>query len=208
MSVMLFRVDTLNLLYNMMKGPEALDKSSAVFKDWEELVKQILRKCFKKIEERPELLVEMLFSKLHGTAFFLEYGYEKQTSGAKSQPKPAAELVFKKTEQRDEQVGIVVGALLDKNQADHIDWLKKILTTAESERKSWQAANEAIIESEAPFDDDQIASQPQEAKLPPPFSKFFLPTVTRMLLITLQLFNQTPPRGGQPCSRTLIYAYS
>lgn len=166
---MLFRVDIINLLYNMIKGPEPLDKSSSVFKEWEELVKQILRKCFKKMEERPELIVEMLFSKLQSTAFFLEYGYEKQTSSVKAQTKPAAELEFKHTEERDRQVAIVVGALLDKNQVDHIAWVKKVLAAAESERRSWAVAEEARA-AENPFaEEDEV--QGWDSKSPPVFCK-------------------------------------
>lgn len=170
MSVMLFRVDMLHMLSNMVKGPDALDKSCKMFKDWEELIKQIFRKCFKKIQDRPELIVEMLFSKLPATAFFLEYGYEKQTSATRAQPKPAAELVFKHTTEHDQQVGIAVGALLDKNEADHVQWLKKVLTTAEIERRSWHNANDELLAKETPFDDADMAEMPQEPKLPPVFT--------------------------------------
>ncbi|KAL7903457.1 timeless domain-containing protein [Trichoderma sp. SZMC 28014] len=169
MSVMLFRVDIIHLLYNMIKGPEALDKGSGMYKDWEELVKQILRKCFKKIEQRPELIIEMLFSKLQSTAFFLEYGYEKQTA-SKKQAKPGGELVFKYTEERDRQIAIVVGALLDKNEGDHINWVKSVLTAAESERRSWAAAEEVLASTETPLEESTDASAPKEPSKPPPFN--------------------------------------
>ncbi|KAL7948959.1 timeless domain-containing protein [Trichoderma barbatum] len=169
MSVMLFRVDIIQLLYNMIKGPEPLDKSSSMYKDWEELVKQILRKCFKKIEQRPELIIEMLFSKLQSTAFFLEYGYEKQTA-SKKQAKPGAELVFKYTEERDRQIAIVVGAMLDKNEGDHISWVKSVITEAESERRSWAAAEEALVSTENPFEESTDANEPKEPSKPPPFN--------------------------------------
>ncbi|KAL6856431.1 timeless domain-containing protein [Trichoderma novae-zelandiae] len=167
MSVMLFRVDIIHLLYNMIKGPEPLDKSSSMYKDWEELVKQILRKCFKKIEERPELIIEMLFSKLQSTAFFLEYGYEKQTA-SKKQAKPGAELVFKYTEERDRQIAIVVGALLDKNEGDHISWVKGVVTEAESERRSWAAVEEALRSTETPMEESTDANEPKEPSKPSP----------------------------------------
>ncbi|KAK4071497.1 uncharacterized protein Triagg1_6158 [Trichoderma aggressivum f. europaeum] len=168
MSVMLFRVDIIHLLYNMIKGPEPLDKSSNMYKDWEELVKQILRKCFKKIEQRPELIIEMLFSKLQSTAFFLEYGYEKQTT-SKKQAKPGAELVFKYTEELDRQIAIVVGALLDKNEGDHISWVKSVIAEAESERRSWAAAEEALATTENPFEESTDANEPKEPSKPSPF---------------------------------------
>ncbi|KAM3534017.1 hypothetical protein MY4038_002670 [Beauveria bassiana] len=170
MSVMLFRVDTLHMLLSMIQGPDALHKSSRMFKDWEELIKQVFRKCYKKIQDRPELIVEMLFSKLPATAFFLEYGYEKQTSAARAKPRPAAELVFKHTTEHDQQVGIAVGALLDKNESDHVQWLKKILSTAEIERRSWSNANDELLANDNPFDDAEMAEVPPEPKLPPVFT--------------------------------------
>ncbi|KAH6611202.1 hypothetical protein Trco_001222 [Trichoderma cornu-damae] len=168
MSVMLFRVDIIHLLYNMIKGPQPLDKSSSMYKDWEELVKQILRKCVKKIEQRPQLIVEMLFSKLQSTAFFLEHGYEKQTA-SKKLAKPGAELVFKYPEEPDRQIAIVVGALLDRNEGDHIVWVKSVLAEAESERRSWAAAEEALTSAEIPFEESTDASEPKEPSKPPPF---------------------------------------
>ncbi|KAF4994754.1 hypothetical protein FGRMN_5568 [Fusarium graminum] len=164
-SVMLFRVDIIHLFYSMIKGPTALDKSCSMYKEWEELVKQILRKCFKKLEQRPELLVEMLFSKGSSTAFFLEYGFERQTVTTASKAKPASELVFKNTEELDRQIAIVVGAMLDKNQADHIAWIKKILGEAESERRAFAAAEEAMASVEPAQDSEE---QPTESGPKPP----------------------------------------
>lgn len=171
MSVMLFRVDIIHLLYNMIKGPEPLDKSSSTYKEWEELVKQILRKCFKKIEDRPELIVEMLFSKLQSTAFFLEYGYEKQTISTASKAKPGIELVFKNTEELDRQVAIVVGALLDKNQHDHVAWVKKVIADAESERRAWLMADQAMPSVEGPPQGEDGQSSEQEPKAASLFRK-------------------------------------
>ncbi|KAL2157227.1 hypothetical protein VTH06DRAFT_6363 [Thermothelomyces fergusii] len=141
MSVMLFRLDIIHLFYNMIKGPEPLDKNSSMYGEWEELVKQILRKCFKKLEERPALYTELLFSKINSTAHYLEYGHEKQT--VSSNPRPAAELEFKYEVDRARQIAIVVGVLIDRNQTDHLDWLKKQLAEAESERRAWENAEKA-----------------------------------------------------------------
>ncbi|KZL66510.1 topoisomerase 1-associated factor 1 (timeless protein) [Colletotrichum tofieldiae] len=169
MSVMLFRVDIVHLFYNMIKGPEPLDKSSSMYKEWEELSKQILRKCMRKIEQRPELVIELLFSKINSTAFYLEYGYEKQTIST-SHARPAAELEFKYTEERDRQIAIVVGALLDKNQADHIAWVKSMLESVESERRAWAAANEVIPSVERTETTAEGAPTDETANLPPPFT--------------------------------------
>lgn len=70
MCVMLFRVDIIALLNKMIKGPDALDTHPAVFKEWDELVRQIFKRCIRKIQERPELAVEMLFSKNNSIANF------------------------------------------------------------------------------------------------------------------------------------------
>lgn len=205
MSVMLFRVDIIHLLYNMVKGPEPLDKSSSSFKDWEELVKQILRKCFKKIEERPELVVEMLFSKLQGIAFFLEYGYERQTAASKAKARPATELEFRHTEERDRQVAIVVGAMLDRNENDLIDWVKRVLSDAENERRSWVAAEQALPSVEDPFEEESAGDK--EPKKPPMISECFAPLLL-LLMLTGQPYAPTTKPVGQPCSRTHISACS
>lgn len=150
MSVMLFRVDIIHLLYNMVKGPEPLDKSSGMYKDWEELVKQILRRCTKKIEERPALIIEMLFSKINSTAYYLEYGYDKQVL-SNSTPKPAAALEFRRPDlSLAEQVAIAVGLLLDKNEADQINWVKNQLAACEVVRSVWEAAEKAKLMVEEP----------------------------------------------------------
>lgn len=148
MSVMLFRVDIVQLFYSMVKGPEPLDKSSSMVKEWEELTRQVLKKCFRKIEERPQLIIEMLFSKLNATAHYLEYGYEKQTLST-SQPKPGAELEFRRAAEPDQQVAIAVGVLLDKNLADHVKWVKEQLSSAVTERRAWEQAEKAMQSVEA-----------------------------------------------------------
>ncbi|SPO00724.1 related to Topoisomerase 1-associated factor 1 [Cephalotrichum gorgonifer] len=141
-AVMIFRVDIIHLLYNMIKGPEALDRSSGLYKDWEELIKQVLKKCIRKIQERPALIVEMLFSKNNEIAHYIETGTEREAKPARV--RPAAELEFRNTEELDKQIGIVVGALLDRNEIDHISWVKGVLRGAEETRKEWPAAESAI----------------------------------------------------------------
>ncbi|KAL1899918.1 Topoisomerase 1-associated factor 1 [Sporothrix stenoceras] len=143
MSVMLFRVDIIRLLFNMVKGPEPLDRQSNMYRDWEELSKQILRKCVKKIEERPVLIIEMLFSKSASTAHFLEYGYEKQTVSS-SAPKPGGQLEFREELDKDRQIAILVGVLLDKNHHDLLNWVKNQVGMAAAERRAWKAGEDAI----------------------------------------------------------------
>ncbi|KAH9901906.1 timeless protein [Xylariomycetidae sp. FL2044] len=170
MSVMLFRVDIIQLFYNIVKGQEPLDRGCSMFKEWEELVKQIIRKCIRKIEDRPQLIIEMLFSKLNATAHYLEYGYEKQTIST-SQPKPAAELEFRHIFDRDQQVGIAVGVLLDRNLAHHVKWVKEQLSNGINERKAWEAAEKALPSVEGAGEQgDKEASQDDPTKEPPTIS--------------------------------------
>lgn len=145
MSVMLFRVDIIHLFFNMIKGPEPLDKSSGVYKEWEEIIKQLIRRCIKKIEERPALVIELLFSKINATAYYLEYGYEKQAIST-STPRPAAELEFKRVDLTlAEQIAVAVGLLTDKNESDHVVWVKSQLALCEKEREVHEAAEKATM---------------------------------------------------------------
>lgn len=145
MSVMLFRVDIIHLLYNMIKGPEPLDRHLGVYKEWEELVKQIIRRCVKKIEDRPALVIELLFSKINASAYYLEYGYDKQTLSAAT-PRAAAELDFKRIDlMLEEQIAVAVTLLLDKNEQEHIDWVKSQLSACSRERIAWEAAEKAKL---------------------------------------------------------------
>jgi replication fork protection complex subunit Tof1/Swi1 len=172
MSVMLFRVDIIALLYKMIKGPEGLDPQSSTYKEWDELVKQILKKCTRKIQERPELVVEMLFSKINSTAHYLEYGYEKQT--VTSRPRAAAELEVKPGKEWEDQIGVGVGAMLDRNEGEHLQWIKSQLFSAESERRSWEGANAALpsVEKDLFVQADETPAVEVEQPKPPSICKF------------------------------------
>ncbi|KAI1753363.1 timeless protein-domain-containing protein [Xylaria castorea] len=165
MSVMLFRLDIIQLFYSMIKGQEPLDGNRSISKEWEELVKQILRKCIRKIEERPQLIIELLFSKIAATANYLEFGYEKQTLST-TQSKPGAELEFRHLVERDQQIAIAVGVLLDKNLTHHVKWVKDQLSNAIEERKAWEGAEKAISSvelsetAEGPREDTAIKEAP------------------------------------------------
>lgn len=175
MSVMLFRVDIMHLFYNMIKGPEPLDKAMGMHKDWEELVKQIIRRCVKKIEERPALIIELLFSKINATAYYLEYGYDKQVMST-STPKPAAELEFRRMDlMLDEQIAIAVGLLMSKDELEHISWVKSQLTACENERRTWQDSEKARLMMEGP-DGAMVLREDWEAEMKEPdvFSKLIL----------------------------------
>ncbi|KAJ5778524.1 hypothetical protein N7520_001770 [Penicillium odoratum] len=143
MSVLLFRLDIIKLFHRMIKGPGGIDSSEPVFKEWEELVRQLIRRLIKKIDQRPAMITELLFSKINSTVYYLEYGHEKQTiSNTRRAP---ADLVFtsKETKTTKDKLGIVAGALALDGRADLAKWVVDVLTSAASERESWEAQDEA-----------------------------------------------------------------
>ena len=135
LSVMLFRLDIVALFQKLVRGPEGLDSKSPVFRDWEELVRQLIRKLSKKLEQRPELAIELLFSKIPATVFYLEYGYEKTTIQSKS--RAPATLEVKGSMAIGEQIGVVVAVLYDENM-EYLQWVVSILSDAADERQSWE----------------------------------------------------------------------
>jgi replication fork protection complex subunit Tof1/Swi1 len=165
MSVMLFRLDIIHLFYNMIQGPEPLDKNSSMYKDWKDIAQQVIKKCMRKLEQRPALFTELLFSKINSTAHYLEYGYEKQTIS--SNPRPAAELEFKSDLERDRQIAIVVSVMLESSQTDHLVWLKKQLSEAETERRAWESAEKALAVERPDGEATEEPADPSPAKVAP-----------------------------------------
>jgi len=159
MTVLLFRLDIINLFYRMIKGPGAMDSSKSVFKEWEELVRQIIRRLTKKIEQRPALITELLFSKMNSTVFYLEYGHEKQTISTSKRPPAELQIITKETATPEAKVEIVVSALVLDGRADLAKWVVDVLNSAASEREAWEASEEARrAERENP--DEEVESPP------------------------------------------------
>ncbi|KAL9618759.1 MAG: hypothetical protein Q9160_006553 [Pyrenula sp. 1 TL-2023] len=201
--VLLFRVDIIALFRRMVKGPDGLHKQNAMFREWEELARQVMRRLFKKLDQRPELLVEMLFSKINATLFFLEYGYEKQTS---STSKHSIELeVSSRVKPLAERLGVVIGALQEDDMMGPVHMLRRNLQTAVEERKSWEDEVEARNEDNPSTED---ATEPQntiEQPLPPPITlrprndedlKAMSKKPKVRLLLTLCSFEQSSPRSA------------
>ena len=142
MGVMLLRLDIVSLFYRMIKGPEGMNPASSVFNEWKELAKQVFRKLIKQMQERPGLAVELLFSKLSSTAFYLEHGYEKEAVVSTSRAPPEVEV--KGALPIADQIAVVV-ASLSTNDMDHVVFAENAILAAASERKSWEASNEAQV---------------------------------------------------------------
>ncbi|KAK3994797.1 timeless protein-domain-containing protein [Cladorrhinum sp. PSN332] len=199
MSVMLFRLDIIHLFYNMIKGPEPLEKTSSMYKEWEELSKQIIKKCVRKLEERPVLFAEILFSKINSTAHYLEYGYEKQTFS--SNPRPGAELEFKKPNlQLSAQIGIVVGVLIDRGHFDLLAFVKHELERAESERRAWENSDKALAATTTLEADRPVEAEPSAEEQPPQLAAAAGESRTAAPYIVVQ-----PEKGNEQECRKAIF---
>ncbi|KAN0086534.1 Timeless domain containing protein [Elaphomyces granulatus] len=142
MSVLLFRMDIIYLFHGMIKGPSALHSSKSIFNDWEEFVRQLIRRLIKKIEQRPALVMELLFSKINSTLFYLEYGYEKQTTSTDRKPPPELEVKPSAATTKSDKLGIVVAALVKDGRGELVRWVCDVLGSAADERSSWQKSRE------------------------------------------------------------------
>jgi replication fork protection complex subunit Tof1/Swi1 len=159
LAVLLYRVDIVALFYKMIKGPEGLEVSHAMYKEWSELTKQVFKKMFKKLEQRPELVVELLFSKINATLYYLEYGQEKQTTAFARAP---AELEVRPALGRDkkEMLGIVTAALQNDEKVHLVQWVRMELEKAWDEKRGWEAEAEARKEMSAGGTLEQGGEQP------------------------------------------------
>lgn len=140
-SIFLYRIDILHLFNRMIKGPEGLSKESSVFKEWEELIKQVFKRCLRNLDQRRELMVEMLFMKMPNTIFYLENGYDMEI--IKARPRPPAELVVKPGMSKEQEIAVAVSVLVNQGKLDALAWIKDQLNSAAEERKAWEDEQEA-----------------------------------------------------------------
>ncbi|EMD89355.1 hypothetical protein COCC4DRAFT_72069 [Bipolaris maydis ATCC 48331] len=168
LGVLLCRVDILHLFNKMMKGPGGLDPESPVYKEWDEFMKHFFRQVVKKVQERPELVVEMLFSKIPATLFFLEHGYEREVPT--KAPRAPAELEVKPGLEPPEQIGVAVGVLVNQSKSDALRWVRDVLTSAAEERKAWEEAAEAqkLLTAEVEHPEGEAPTEDTEAETAKP----------------------------------------
>lgn len=91
----------------------------------------------------------MLFSKLPPTIYYLQHG-EDQASAQRKRPRAAAELEVRPGRSLEDQIAVVVAALLDDQKSEPLDMIKTLFATAVSEIRSWELAAEArrIVDGE------------------------------------------------------------
>ncbi|KAM0721192.1 hypothetical protein Q7P37_003479 [Cladosporium fusiforme] len=161
LAILLFRVDILLLFHRLIKGPEGLAPTVEGFKDWEQLVQQIFRRCIKWVTKETEgegwkemCMIEMLFSKIGGTVFYMQNGFDRTVE--KSAPRPPAELDFKATVTEDQKVGVAVGVMLEHNKADGVGWVKEEVQRAAEDREAWEQLEEARRQQQDETDADGL----------------------------------------------------
>jgi replication fork protection complex subunit Tof1/Swi1 len=172
---MLFRVDIIQLFYNMIKGANPLEKESSSFREWEELIRQLFKKLTKRLNDHPELMIEMLFSKIPQTLFYLENGYDKLVT--KAQPRPPAELDIRPEISPGDRIALVTEVLVAGAKFDTINWVKEVVKKADIEREAWEAANDArrtaLVDSVNP-EIEQTDKDANEQPKPPVICKYSL----------------------------------
>jgi replication fork protection complex subunit Tof1/Swi1 len=169
LGILLCRVDILALFNRMMKGPGGLDPGLPIYKEWDGFVLHFFRKVVKKVQERPELVVEMLFSKIPQTLFFLEHGHDRELPTRI--PRAPAELEVKPGMEKFEQIGVGVGVLVNQQKSDALHWIRDILISAADEREAWEAADAARKEmAAAEALEGEVASEDPDAESPTPSS--------------------------------------
>jgi replication fork protection complex subunit Tof1/Swi1 len=176
LGVLLCRVDILQLFNKLMKGPGGLDTESAAYKEWDDFVKHFFRQVVKRVQERPELVVEMLFSKIPATMFFLEHGYDREVHSRT--PRAPAELEVKPGMEMAEQIGVAVGVLVNQQKSDALRWVRDVLISAAEERKAWEdaeEAREALTAAERPEGDEAAEELDSEPAKPPSIRKYTCP---------------------------------
>jgi len=177
MGVLLCRVDILKLFHDMIKGQECLDPESPMYKEWEDFIRHFFRQVVKRVEERPELIVELLFSKIPATTFFLEHGHDRERPTRA--PRVPAELEVKPGMEKDDQVGVAVGVLINQSKSDALHWVRDVLSAAADERQAWEDMEEA---RKAANPEGEISEEQAEPPKAPSIRTFPLPYIHVTLL--------------------------
>jgi replication fork protection complex subunit Tof1/Swi1 len=159
LGILLCRVDILQLFNKMVKGPGGLDPESPAYREWDDFVKHFFRQVVKRVQERPELVVEMLFSKIPQTIFFLEHGFDREIHTRA--PRAPAELEVKPGMELPEQIGVAVGVLVNQQKSDALHWVRDVLSSAAEERKAWEDAAEAQKALVAAEDNEAATEDPE-----------------------------------------------
>ena len=90
----------------------------------------------KRIPDRPGLVVEMLFTKIPATIYYLEHGHDKEVPTKTS--RPPAELELRPGVLKHDGIKALVALLSLDDRTDLLVWLKDTLEEAATERQDWE----------------------------------------------------------------------
>ena len=188
LSTLLFRVDIIQLFHKMIKGPEGLNRELPIFKEWEEFIRQLFRRLIKRIPDRPGLVVEMLFTKIPATIYYLEHGHDKEVPTKKA--RPPAELELRPGVFKHDGIKALVALLSLDDRMDLLVWLKDTLEEAATERQAWEDQHFANRNATVPDKNSDIQAEEHshvdESVKPPSISKshnHFLKTIANNILV-------------------------
>ncbi|KAK9457828.1 timeless protein-domain-containing protein [Dipodascopsis uninucleata] len=89
----LYRLDFMLALYRCLDPKNGIPQWRSVRHEFEQFMKHFVRKLAKALEERPALYVELLFTKIPETLFFLKYGHDDENSLRKRRKKVNAKII-------------------------------------------------------------------------------------------------------------------
>ncbi|KAG5519184.1 hypothetical protein PMAC_002272 [Pneumocystis sp. 'macacae'] len=138
--VYMFRLDICELFYRMINDDINFSKKNPSRVEVEKFIKFYMRRFVSVVSQSPALYVELLFHKMHDTVYYLQYGHDEP-----QMLKPlrlSAEFEVKPGMNFEQQISVVVGALLDENKNEELDWLKTKLSDAINERKAREEEKE------------------------------------------------------------------
>jgi replication fork protection complex subunit Tof1/Swi1 len=81
--------------------------------------------------------LELLFSKMSPTLYYLQHG-EEEVAPAPKQPRAAAEFEVRPGRNKDDQLAVVVAALLDDQKSEALDSLKSVFASVITELRAWE----------------------------------------------------------------------
>ncbi|CCJ28428.1 unnamed protein product [Pneumocystis jirovecii] len=139
--IYMFRLDICELFHRMMNDDINFSKKNPSRVEVEKFIKFYMKRFVSVVSQSPALYVELLFHKMHDTVYYLQYGHDEVQ--VLKPLRLSAEFEVKPGMNFEQQISVVVGALLDENKNEELDWLKIKLSDAINERKAWELEEES-----------------------------------------------------------------
>lgn len=192
-TMFLYRMDIISLFQKLVNGPGGLQHDNPVYKEWLELARQVFRRLIKKMQERPALAVELLFSKIPSTMYYLEHGFDRELPARKI--RHVADVEVKPGMERADQIGVAVSVLINKGKSFVLAGVKDFLLSSATERAAWQDADAAHQMLR-----DYTNSEAVQQSIEPPQDSLFPGESQERVVPQLDQASPTPPSKSLPSS--------